>query len=220
MKEILDWFANTRRKLKHQTSGVPTASSTSRVPCYGSASTPAIACTLSTYEPPPAVEEPVARGRARQLHCHRASHVRSAKGLDGPRPGPRPFRYPQAPPGEVFEVAPSSSSVDISQSSKGSCSSVNSYSSHGSCDSRNCFAKALKRRRSPQQKVQRTPAAGKVPLRQISQPSQCNFCTERNTTGRGKKFHVTYRPRNESSSQMALSWGLSTTNRPVCTVGL
>lgn len=173
-KQILDWFANTRRKLKHQTRSLPTASSSS------------IGTAPPQRQPSPAPYhqmDPFQRWKSSPPESEPVSSAVIARAVSDLRGNPKvlgpvlsPFDVSRA--GEIFDVAPSSSSVDMSQSGESSCSSVNSYSSHGSCDSRSCFAKALKRRRRRQQQEKRTVAAGRVPLRQISQPFQCTFCTE------------------------------------------
>ena len=127
-------------------------------------------------------------------------------GPSHPGSAPGPFNVARAR--ETFGVASSTSSLDMSQSGRSSYSSINSCSSRDSCDSNSFFAKALKRRRRRRQAGPLAAAAGKVSLRQTSQPFQCTFCTE--------TFKPKYnRQRHEKSFHLSLEKSQCTPNGPI-----
>lgn len=190
-RQILNWFANTRRRLKHQTRSLSTASSTSTGSApRGRCPSPAPFHQLDPFQRwknSPPESEPVSS----------AVIARAISNLQGDSMalGSGSSSFDISRDDELFDAALSTGSFDVSQYDESSCSSVNSYSSRGSCDSRSRFAKSLKRRRRRHQQEKRSQTVGKISLRPVSQVFQCTFCTETfktkyNWQRHEKSFHL------------------------------
>ncbi|KAI0535038.1 hypothetical protein GGR58DRAFT_515665 [Xylaria digitata] len=200
-QQIMNWFANTRRrrKFQHQNRApAPPDTSTPAVPRRRASPAPFHQLSpLQRWRNSPPESEPVSASAiaraisnlgSRREHFDGVSPSASSSDID-----------------EVFGQALSESSVETSQSSGSSLSSLHSYQSYGSHESLK-QAKGTWKRRRRRTHAQRL-GASRNALHQTTQPFQCTFCTE--------TFRTKYNwQRHEKSFHLSLEKWQCTPNGP------